>query len=388
MIEITKQDVHFRRDPTTRKWKAGVYSYAEKKLVWQDTATSNYTLAQKYAADHNLRDLNRKERQLESADLIAKRLGCEDKETSLRLLCAKWYEWLKTGRATSGGLSQTRNMVRQWLRYCGIEDAESSAINPECIHQFVNDDSRVRAATRSARYFSIRNFCDWMHKRGFLQRDFTDEIRVDMSRMDQDQLMPVEPRVATEDDLKKLLAFADKSGHGWPKFFAVAAHIAWHTGLRYGDIATLEWSNINFERGLIRRVTRKRSKYVEVEAPPEVMQLLVQLRADSKEERFVFPTQATSYRNPDTSRAWSSRFAYVSQTSGVGHLGFHAFRRAYCQRRYGQLSEPKPEGLFNREALAKIAKEVGHSSINQTLGYMPQLTRAAPPGAESGWGKT
>jgi len=124
-----------------------------------------------------------------------------------------------------------------------------------------------------------------------------------------------------------------------PEFVRAIFIVGFFTALREGDIATLRWSDIIWEHGIIRRKLLKTKNIVEI---PIMQPLKVFLEAQiGKDEEYVLPEHAAMYRdNPSgityrvkdflesieiqTSRAMAGR------TRKVSVKGIHSLRHTFC----------------------------------------------------------
>jgi integrase len=84
------------------------------------------------------------------------------------------------------------------------------------------------------------------------------------------------------------------------------------TGLRRGDICTLQWREIDMERGIIVRRQRKTGQETTIPIMPQLRQFLLGL---PRESEYVLPKQAEQYaRNPETI---SRRIQATIRKSGI-----------------------------------------------------------------------
>ena len=96
--------------------------------------------------------------------------------------------------------------------------------------------------------------------------------------------------VFTDDEIEKILNSTDN-------FAAPMCRVALFTGLREGDICTLRWDDILWNKDVIRRKMNKTSKIVEI--PIIDRAYLEQLFANRKSDEYVFPEQREIYaENP------------------------------------------------------------------------------------------
>ena len=138
----------------------------------------------------------------------------------------------------------------------------------------------------------------------------------------------------TREQEKAIFAAAAKVGKGWP----LACLIARHTGLRYGDIATLKWGAIDFDRGVIAVRPRKTARHGVAVVIPMVAPLRAALAAERGEsassEAFVLPFHAEVYGNRSRATYQALNFREVLDAAGVKGEGFtfHSWRHTMRSR--------------------------------------------------------
>jgi integrase len=164
------------------------------------------------------------------------------------------------------------------------------------------------------------------------------------------------------------LAIMEQRAKGWIR---PAMVLAFHTGLRLGDVVTLKWSEIDDE-GYITRIQRKSSK-TETLYCPEVLPVMASWRAELGRDtgEYIFPYQAAAYlgigRTVDQTLPGKQFQRFLAKVcefkthdaDGEVVLGFHSLRasNATYGRRAGQ-------------SVAQVQKRLAHSSDVTTAGYI------------------
>ncbi len=105
-------------------------------------------------------------------------------------------------------------------------------------------------------------------------------------------------REFTRKELARVLDAAERAGNPWRLLFCLGMY----TGLRLGDCCRLEWTSVDFGRGVIQVVPRKTRRHahgvpVTIPIHPELAALLEGVAED--DERFVLPTLAGWYQGED-----------------------------------------------------------------------------------------
>jgi integrase len=129
----------------------------------------------------------------------------------------------------------------------------------------------------------------------------------------------------TAQQVTDILKAADESGHGW----GLACRIALYTGLRYGDIATLDWAAVDLVKGVIHTTPNKTARHKVVVDIPIADPLRLALEQQPTREGEVFSNMALYYPEPYL----PFRFAKVLKLAKVaGKYTFHSFRHTFRTR--------------------------------------------------------
>lgn len=137
----------------------------------------------------------------------------------------------------------------------------------------------------------------------------------------------------TREQEAAVMAAAAKIGKGWP----LACLVARHTGLRYGDVAQLKWSEIDLENGVIRKTPGKTMRHgVKVAIPlaPALKDALVAAAAGKSRDGYVLPLHAQLYGRRSQSAYDVLNFREVLEEAGVDGEGysFHSWRHTMRSR--------------------------------------------------------
>ena len=138
----------------------------------------------------------------------------------------------------------------------------------------------------------------------------------------------------TPDEEARVMAAARERGDGWPLICLISRH----TGLRYGDVVTLKWADINLAKGVIDIKPRKTARHgIRVTIPIETRTLAPELANARKLARgrgYVFPRHARAYLStgmgPKGSR-FSDILDAVDLKQSDGYT-FHSWRHTFRTR--------------------------------------------------------
>lgn len=119
---------------------------------------------------------------------------------------------------------------------------------------------------------------------------------------------------------ERVFAACRETGHDW---YGVSL-VACYTGLRYGDIATLDWSSLDMDAKTLRLTQRKTDKPVVVPLARDVYGFLALM---PRREGFVFPEHACAYTS---NRKMRPAYAEVLKLAEVdGYHDFHSWRHTF-----------------------------------------------------------
>ena len=165
------------------------------------------------------------------------------------------------------------------------------------------------------------------------------------------------------------------------------------TGLREGDICTLKWNDINLERRLITRKTRKTGAIVQIPISNPLHKLLTGTpRTDSE---FVFPKHAEMYlANPDGVSYRVKKFLEglgiqttrtpEGRTRAISVKDLHSCRHTFCY--YAGLAGiplAVVQAIVGHMSPAMTAHYSAHASIEDKRRGMERLTFALPAGEDA-----
>lgn len=141
------------------------------------------------------------------------------------------------------------------------------------------------------------------------------------------------------DELKRVLAAAAKVGKDWRPVCLIALH----TGLRYGDVATMRWAQIEkhgdtFIDGVIRLKPSKTARHGIQTAFPITAPIAEALKeVDGRGGDFLFPMHSELHGNRGRMSREALSFAEVLKTAGLYGQGFtfHSLRHTAATRLAG-----------------------------------------------------
>jgi len=174
----------------------------------------------------------------------------------------------------------------------------------------------------------------------------------------------------TYEQHQKILEAA-KTFTRWP-WWADAALLAWHTGMRCSDIATLKWTECDLENGSVNKMaikTQRFAKTFSVPLEPEALERLKQLRETAKGSPVVFPEMNYTWNIRTMQTMIPHEFRLILNRAGVPkQFSFHSYRHAFISR------------LINAEVNVKIIQSMTGQSLSVLCAYVtvtPEAQRGA-----------
>lgn len=146
------------------------------------------------------------------------------------------------------------------------------------------------------------------------------------------------------------------------------------TGVRLGDVVSMEWKNVDLDNGIIEIIpgkTKRTGKKVRLPILPQLDNLLRELRSSSNSKKYLFPEEHELYQNspPSLSRRIQKHFEHcgikTTEPAEAGQrrrvivrVGFHSLRHSFVSML-----------VKNKVPQTAIAALVGHGSPVMTENY-------------------
>ena len=178
-----------------------------------------------------------------------------------------------------------------------------------------------------------------------------------------------EIQILTQDEMQRLLIQAKEEGF-YEMFLLDIA-----TGMRRGELLTLQWEDINFETGEVRinkqvqavngelivSQPKTKSSNRKIILPPAMIDMLCEYR-QTVNSRWLFPSpvKEDSPRDPTSCR---KRLSMILEHTGCKHVRFHDLRYLFSTQaiQYGM-------------DVKTLAATIGHASVETTLNIYSHVT--------------
>ncbi len=289
---------------------------------------------------------------------------CTPEYTQLSQLMPLYADWLKTsGRAIGKRTYENRQMavhrLTKWIGTSYQSAASIEQIDDAAAAQYARHlaDSGLKAKTRKCMIDNLATVWKALaHPLPKLQNPWPRVRPIDTDS--------ATGKPFTREQEKKIMEEAKKAGNGWQ----IACLIARHTGMRYGSVARLKWSEVDLEAGMIRHTPPKTSRHkIQVRVPlvAALHDALKEARAANPTETYVLPAHARAYHQR-TLKSGPGLFAPILTSAGIGAgYTFHSWRHTFRTR----LSEA---GVSD-----DIAKRLGGWTKDATAARYDHAERAA-----------
>ncbi len=147
-----------------------------------------------------------------------------------RVVWMHFASWVEENHMEVTQLKQlTSETVAEYLRVLRLHHTASTYNNRVCVLREICHVLADQAGMAEDPWLGVRLLVDDSHTR----REFSIE------------------------ELKRIMSAAERAGKMWKTLFSIGIY----TGLRLGDCCTLDWSDVNLERGIIQLVPRKTRKH-------------------------------------------------------------------------------------------------------------------------------
>lgn len=283
-------------------------------------------------------------------------------------------EWSKWINETSGSdrTADTHIMfVNAWARQARTLNRKLVSITEGDISKWINYEDKAKLSTRRIRLSAVRHLFRFCSIRQYCNPDPSREVRIKAKLLTHDQKEPKVKTCFTLDEFQAVVdhlteKIVDLMGHDkteatikkldTARFWFCAAHIGRYSGLRLGDICTLEWASLR-QPGKLIVWTDKKETRVEIPIGTELGKGIAAIPPNSKAH--CFPEQDAIARHPRKRALLSVQFARILDEAGVEEHSFHDLRHTLAT-----------ELNVHGNSLEEIAKALGHTSIKSTKGYI------------------
>lgn len=291
---------------------------------------------------------------------------------------AERVDWLRENRESPQTADSNESELKSWAKAMKCYNTPVTSITTSHVDGFVNAPGKNRLSTRKKQLGAIRAFLKFCVNKGycsvnpaavvtikqhllsFQQKESKKRTYLDDAKYEQ-LIVHLRKRVAK---LHRKKSEMHRNEYRNARFWLAACQIGRETGLREGDIATLQLASIVDDNLVV--FTDKKNVRVELKISEELKGVIKSFVTGDIDQKWVFPDHAEKYRR-------RPQLIYIQANnlfkgSGLTGHSFHDLRRA----RATDLSQTQP--------LQMVAKQLGHSSVETTKLYV--LPRPQEPVVE------
>lgn len=232
-------------------------------------------------------------------------------------------QYLSEVKATKAGktlLDYTARMKR-FDRYL-TENCITELSRDVCVNFIIALKGTLGEASRYYHEQTVKFFLNWCAKAGKIERNWLQGESFSSYR----SIKRPESFAFTQKEYRALLRHCpDEQWRGFIMF-------GWHTALRMGDIANLQWSNISFPEGkvsIVPRKTKRFGKALEIPIAGDVYDWLLPKYTDH-ESTYIFPRLQRIYSQRHN--LVCAEFKVICQNAGVKDKTFHGLRHSWVTR--------------------------------------------------------
>lgn len=319
-----------------------------------DTGCEDYQDAKKIAWKSKAAELEQVGKIMKlTSDIVTRIVSGE--EITMGVALPRYMKW--AGKNLSSRTADSHSSYSaKWLNDMDLWESTPACITEDHVSDWLNPKgSTIKASTRRVRRAALKSFLSFCHNKGWMLSKPVELSLVRMDQMTHEQKETVSRIPMDNEDVKALMKMADP-------FWKMAVFLASETGLRLGDICSLEW--LCFDGEYITVWTDKRDKRVRIKVPSIVIDSLCELPVS--DPTYLFPDRRKTYRDPKKRAGLSVQFKRlcnkVANETGREKLkgkSFHGLRSYYAKKN-------KSDG----KEIEEIAKDLGHSSTETTEIYL------------------
>ena len=284
-----------------------------------------------------------------------------DTNLSFQDCIREWYLFSEMKSMSKNTIYTQSGLLSNFGKLYNIN--KMSSLSAKDISSWVNDNSKVNANSRTQRLSAMKSLCSYALANGYITKDPSYGVCVDMSKLEHEQKETREriPFTQKEYDLLKSM--------DPPYFMHQAITLGWWTGLRIIDISKLEWASWSPTHLTV--WTEKQDKRVQLPLDNpligggELTSMMSTILPEDK--KYCFPEWAALADDPKRRSRFSVYFnRFLKRAARVHNLteltgkSFHCFRHSFVSR----------TNLSYDASLEKIADWVGHSNTKTTEIYL------------------
>lgn len=324
--------------------------------------TRNEADAKRTVDELGLRDLERQSR-LHGITASAIQLLRSGRKVSVSKAVDAFIESMPLNGYRNSSIYRASASLKQWMAQCKVGDMQVAMIDAKHIDRWVNPPNKpLKQGTRLRNLAIAVSFFRYCTHQGWLIENPAVQVTVRRDLLSQEQLIPKETLPFTDDEVRQIVASLEPGA-----FWRFATLCAYYTGLRMGDIAKLEWTNIKGDEIVIS--TGKTGAIVRHPLNPELREELGKIER-SKSLPYLFPDAAACIlASPSGQATLSHQFKRICLRLGIDKH-FHGMRHTFALRKKAQEKQAMLVAMLEELATKNVMQSMGHTTAKATKNYL------------------
>jgi site-specific recombinase XerD len=237
----------------------------------------------------------------------------------------------------------------------GISTNKISAITDGNILSFVSSSANCTSEV----FNTMRGFLRYLHEQGYKEKDMSYVLGKGYRKV-QEKL----PSVYTPSEISIIENSIDQSSVRGKRNYAMLL-LATRLGLRASDIAEIQFSNLDWDRNLIRLIQYKTKREIELPLLSDIGEAIINYLKGGRpivDSRRIFLTAFAPYRPIEGVTVKSTISTIITNSD----INIHNRKHGSHSMRHSLASQL----LTNGASLSVIAESLGHSSTHSTMDYL------------------
>jgi integrase len=274
----------------------------------------------------------------------------------------EWEDYMRSRRLSESTIDNGITYIHAWAYFAKAHHMPVSTLSVALFDVWINSpECKAKLGTRRVMLSSLRSFCRFCYDKGWLQGNPANLVCIDLSLLSHAQKETLRRDCFTEAEVQQLINETAPGGSVEEPFWNAAVVIGRYTGLRLGDIASLEWDCLNMAGGRLAVWTTKRDRRVALPLQPDILAETFAIM-ERKHPVYLFNRQRVIVSDTKARYTLSAHFSVILGKLGIKGKSFHCLRATY-------ISDCCAKGI----PIEHISQSVGHWNPATTMGYIRPL---------------
>jgi integrase len=274
----------------------------------------------------------------------------------MREFLEEWEDHMVKNATPPSTIASRRQAASLFLDYSKLWQAPVHMIGDDAVRDWINAKGKANLTTRKNRLHHLRSMFRYANSKGHVTGNPAELVAVNHRLLDQSQLLTTRKDSITREEYEHAL---DHVHDPFLRWFLV---VGYWTGMRAGDIASLEWRNFSVPSH-IEVFTGKTGKaiHLNLDVPQTGSGAVIRECLSippSGEQNHLFPFHAMRYSRAQGRVLLSKHFSSAMRSLGIDKTA-HCLRRSFARRL-------EADGI----AIEDISIAMGHSNKRTTEGYL------------------